>query len=250
MNPINKILLRHVQKLIFRILLLAVALFLYFTHSEKLNFPIILQQGFGGIFLWTVWVILVVEMLYRIFPNKSIALGARKHFSCSYSAASAVQIDVMDKTAMRGLLNKGALLSFLSWLLSSAAILFALYIFELLTPATVLILLLIYAVLDLAFILFFCPFQALFMRNHCCVTCRIYNWDYFMMCAPMILFPSFYSISLVLLSLAVLLRWEIALRKNPHFFIRRTNKNLRCEFCEDKLCRAAKNYPGCQIHNP
>jgi len=234
-NGMRTVLNHHIQKFIFRTLLLAVAIFLFFIYNEKLDFTAVLQQGFGGIFLWVIWIILVIEMLYRIFPNTSIAIGARKHFPRSYTATSEAKTDVNDKAAMLKSLNKGVLFSLIGWLVATAAILFVL--FPILTPPTVLILMLVFAVLDLAFILFVCPFRVLFMKNHCCVTCRIYNWDYFMMCAPLIIFPSFYSISLTLLSTAVLLRWEVALRKNPHFFTRTTNKNLTCESCEDKTCR-------------
>ncbi|MDR0310366.1 MAG: hypothetical protein LBJ21_02150, partial [Acidobacteriota bacterium] len=85
---ISKMFKRHIWSLILRSALLAAAIYLYFTDREKLDFSVILQQDLlSGLFLWIVWGMLIVEMLYRIFPNKRIAIGARKHFSCSYSAA-------------------------------------------------------------------------------------------------------------------------------------------------------------------
>ncbi|MCL2399086.1 MAG: hypothetical protein FWC91_04980 [Defluviitaleaceae bacterium] len=234
-------------KFVFRILLLVAAFFLYFTDRERLNFVTILQQGFDGIFLWIIWIHLVVGMLYRVFPNKTIAIGARKHFACSYKAMPVTKIDADLRRLSDGqaslpndsLLrkNKGALLSAFAWLTASTSILFVLYLLDMLTPVTVLILALIYSVLDIAFILFFCPFRAFFMRNRCCVVCRIYNWDYFMMCALLILFPSFYSLSLFLLSMVVVLCWETSLHKNPHFFMRETNENLSCSLCKDIHCK-------------
>jgi len=224
-------------KLAFRLMLLVVAFVLYFVNIEMLDFTTILQQGFEGIYLWVVWCTLVVGMLYRIFPNKKIALGARKHFSCTYKGTPVIQIDVKDKARILKFLNKGAFLSAFTWLTVSVVIFFVLFQFDKLTPATILILALLYSVTDLVFILFFCPFQVIFMRNHCCAVCRIYNWDYFMMCAPLILFPSFYAISLFLLSIVVIIIWEVALYKNPHFFTKETNESLRCELCDDKLCK-------------
>jgi len=228
-------LLRHVLKLIFRFLLLAVALIFYFTDREMLYFPTILQQGVSGAFLWVVWIALAVDMLFRIIPNKRVAIGARKHFACSYTAPASADAGKKDLTNKPGQLHKGAFLSALAWLAVSAAIIAALFFLGMLTPASVLNFVLFYSALDLVFILVFCPLRALFMKNQCCVVCRIYNWDYFMMCAPLILFPGFYSISLVLLSVVVLLQWEIALRKNPRFFMRETNENLRCEQCKEKV---------------
>ena len=224
-------------KLVFRILILVVAFSLYFIDREMLNFATILQRGLNEIFLWFVWITLVIGMLYRIFPNKRIAIGARKHFSCSYKPTHSNKIDIIkDKSMMRGLLNKGAFFSVSAWFLVSVLIIFALFLLGILTPAAVLILSLIYSILDLVFILFFCPFKMLFIRNHCCTVCRIYNWDYFMMCTPLIIFPNFYSISLFLLSMTVLAVWEISLYKNPHFFMSETNANLCCDLCEDNLC--------------
>ena len=238
--------IRHVGKLTFRVLLLAAALFLYFTDSEKLNFISMPRQGFADGFLYFVWITLVVGMLYRIFPNKRITLGARKHFACSYKASPLVESAAGNMPAARKQLHKGAFLCAAVWIVFNAAIFLAFRLPGILTPATALIIMLFYSVCDVVCILFFCPFRVFFMRNRCCAVCRIYNWDYLMMCTPMVLFPHVYSISLVLISVIVLLRWEISLHNNPHFFITETNETLRCELCEDKLCllrnrKAGKN---------
>ena len=45
----------------------------------------------------------------------------------------------------------------------------------------------VYSVCDIICILFFCPFQTWFMKNKCCSSCRIYNWDYAMMFTPLFL---------------------------------------------------------------
>ena len=233
--------LRHVWRLVFRALLLLIAACLFFFNGDKLNFTSIFRQGLGGVFLWIVWLMLVVEMLYRLFPNKSIATGARKHYACSFSAAPCADNGTEDKQKLAKQLNKGALPCALGWVIISAAVLAALYLLEMLTPSAMMIVLLVYAVGDVIFILFFCPFRVLFMHNRCCVVCRIYNWDYFMICAPLIIFPHFYSISLFLLSAAVVVRWEIAYGKNPHYFLEETNENLSCESCKEKICSSQRN---------
>ena len=222
----------------FRVLLLAAAVFLYFFDVEMLDFTNAPRLSFGGAFLWVVWIVFAVEMLYRLIPNKKIAAGARKHFSSFYKGGNKGK-----KTASHMQLHRGAVFSGLGWLLVTAGVLYGLFVLQLLTPAAVLIIALVYSVADLVFILFFCPFQTLFMHNHCCVDCRIYNWDYFMMFAPLALFPSFYSVVLVILATAVLVRWEISVWKNPHFFTRETNENLRCEACADDLCQL-RTSPG------
>ena len=236
--------LRQLLKFFFRTALLAAAILLYFVDMERIDFLTIFQQGIGGVFLWIVWIMLVVEMLLRIIPNKRIAIGARKHYKSSFKAASSAETAAGNIDAKPKNLHKGALMSAIAWFAVSAAILTVLFFLDMLSPAVVMIYMLVLAVLDLVFILIFCPFRAFFMKNKCCTVCRIYNWDYIMMCAPLILFPSFYSISLVALSLIVLLRWEIALFKNPQYFLSKTNENLRCESCKEKgflkRCRIQK----------
>ena len=226
-------LIRHIFRLVFHIILLAIALVLYFIDSERLNYVYVFRQGLGGMFLWVVWLALAIPMLFRIIPNRRIAMGARKHFACSFDP-----VDTAAKSRVGELrrLHKGAFLCGLSWFTITAAVIFALHWLDMLTPAAILIIALAYAFVDLVFVLFFCPFRTLFMGNHCCATCRIHNWDYFMKCAPLILSPNAYSISLVALSAAVVLCWEISLCRNPQFFMDQTNRNLHCGTCEDKLC--------------
>ena len=211
MIHISKMLLKHICKLAFRAILLVVAI-----------------VNFNNAIIWIFWGALVIEMLCRIIPNKRVSIGARKHFANSYAPMPDM---VHDKK-----LHKGAFLSAIAWFLTTGSALFILFLLDALTPAVVLIAALAFSVLDMLFIIFFCPFQKLFMQNHCCTECRIHNWDYFMMCAPLIIFPTVFSISLFILATAVLLRWEFSVHKNPHFFTRKTNKNLHCDKCEDKLC--------------
>lgn len=228
---------RHIAILAFRVLLLAGAVSLWLTDKERLGLSVMLRRGIGGAFLCVVWIVLVAGMLLRLIPNKRITAGARKHYARSYRAAAA-SANYRPVIAMKSSkLHKGALISALAWVALNAAVYLALSLNGLLTPLTTVVLMLFYAVCDTVCILFFCPFQAFFLRNRCCADCRIHNWDYLMMCTPMLFIPSVYSISLLLLSAAVVLRWEIALLKNPHYFMVETNENLRCECCSDKLCQ-------------
>jgi hypothetical protein len=111
-------------------------------------------------------------------------------------------------------------------------------------PEGMVLLLLAYTVCDMICILFFCPFQVFFMKNRCCTVCRIYNWDCLMICTPLLPFPNPYSVSLVLLSLAVLIRWELAYSRRPHYFFEQTNENLGCQLCTDRLCTLRRPWPA------
>jgi len=208
------------MRLFLRTLLLAAAIFLYLRDETLLDFTA------GAVLPWLVWLSLAIEMLYRIIPNTRIAIGARKHFAVSYTAR--------ENNEPLPDLHTGAAASAAAWLLCTAALVLALRAFGLLSPGVVLILMLFYSFVDLLFIMVFCPFRALFMKNRCCAVCRIYNWDYIMMCAPLLVFPGVYSISLFALSAAVVFVWERSLRRNPHFFMRETNENLRCDLCNER----------------
>jgi hypothetical protein len=94
-----------------------------------------------------------------------------------------------------------------------------------------------YGVCDIICILFFCPFQTWFMKNRCCTTCRIYNWDFAMLFTPFLFIPSLYTYSLLGMALLILARWEITYKLHPERFSERTNEALRCKNCTEKLCK-------------
>ena len=75
------------------------------------------------------------------------------------------------------------------------------------------------------------------MKNKCCGTCRIYNWDYAMMFTPLLFVPGYYSWTLLGASLILLLRWEVAVYLHPERFSEATNACLACQNCPEKLCQ-------------
>ena len=97
-----------------------------------------------------------------------------------------------------------------------------------------------YSVCDMICILFFCPFQTWLMKNKCCNTCRIYNWDYIMMFTPLLVVDNPYAKCLVALSLLLLIRWELNYFMHPERFYEHTNCALSCANCKEKLCHHKK----------
>jgi len=213
---------------------------LFITERDQLDFTTLPFLNFGGVLLYIFWIALVVDMLYCLIPNKRIAVGARKHFAPPAAVSFAFITGENDEPSVMSKLNKGAIKSALAWVILNVIIFFVLSHFDLLIPEVAVLLMLFYSVADLICVLFLCPFQLLFMRNKCCTTCRIHNWDFLMMCTPMILFPHIYSFSLLFIAIAVLLRWEIAFRKRPFQFIEQTNQDLNCSSCSDKFCLIRK----------
>ena len=232
----------HIFIFVGRIILLFLAIILYvqgqlnFTELERpltrtgVVFSIprhsvgqsqtMLPSEIGNIvFLIVVWVTLVIGMLGRIIPNKFVTTGAGKHFRPDRKAVIS---------------HRGVLAIAVTWLILNTSLILVLRQFDLFNTGIAIIIALIYSVCDVAFILFYCPFQKLFMHNKCCATCRIYNWDFFMTCTPLIPFLHIYSISLVLLSVIVLIRWEVAIYKKSYSLV------TDCADCRDKMCYAKR----------
>ena len=93
----------------------------------------------------------------------------------------------------------------------------------------------LFYVCDLICVLIWCPFR-LIMKNKCCTTCRIFNWDHLMMFSPLVFIGGFYAISLVVLAVLAWLIWELCVMLHPERFSEMTNVSLKCSECTDKLC--------------
>ncbi|MCL1863683.1 MAG: hypothetical protein FWF78_08960 [Defluviitaleaceae bacterium] len=221
---IDNMVKKHLRMLVVRLILFLVGI--YFFSLGLLDFTNV-RNIFSGVFLFACWGMLVVGMLYRVIPNKRISTGARRHF---------FNDEEVTDTRIVSSLNKRVVFVAVVWVVFNAVIFFVLHIFNILTPAVAILITLFYALCDVVFILFWCPFQTFFMKNPCCTECRIYNWDYAMMVTPLIIFPSIFTVSLILMAVLVLIRWEVAAYKNPGQFLQNTKKTLSCADCEDRLC--------------
>jgi hypothetical protein len=84
---------------------------------------------------------------------------------------------------------------------------------------------------DYICIMLWCPFRDLFLKNKCCNTCRISNWDRLMKFALLLFIPNIYTISIFILGLIVFISWEISYTMHPQYFFSLSNTNLRCSEC-------------------
>jgi len=110
-----------------------------------------------------------------------------------------------------------------------------LYFQGILSRVALLMITIVFYVCDLICVLIWCPFR-LIMRNRCCTTCRIFNWDHLMMFTPVLFVDSFYTWSLLLMSLAAWILWEACVLLFPERFWEHSNAALQCAQCTDKLC--------------
>lgn len=186
--------------------------------------------------LMLLWLAFVVTIIVRFIPDVVQNPGYQKIFG-RYFVPSAdfdeeyIRIKHRIKHA-----NKGAWKVLALWVVVNAVI-GALYFTDIIDAAVLVIISAFFAVADVVCILYYCPFQHWFMKNRCCMNCRIYNWDFLMICTPLIFIKSWLSWSLVLISLLVFIRWEYAYKHYPERFFAATNNKLRCVSCSSKLCR-------------
>ena len=224
---ISEISAMHYFKLWFRSLLLLGALALYIFARITGTFSALDAVEKRPALLGFIWLVFAIEMLFRFFPSHLESMGCQKQFARNERPTG----NPLPKDKN----NRSAGYVALAWL-ALTGLIGLVYRIGWIDEAILFLICLAFSVCDMICILFFCPFQTWFMKNKCCGSCRIYNWDYAMMFSPLIFTPSFYTWSLLALSLALLVRWEITYWRHPERFYEVTNESLKCAFCKEKLC--------------
>ena len=181
--------------------------------------------------LWLIW---VFDMVLQIIPIKNkVALGSQKLFANRFQP-------------IRKKINYKALKNYIRKTTSSAyrvliiwvmliSIIGLLYYFDIINKIWLFMFSVFFYVCDLICVLIWCPFR-LIMKNKCCTTCRIFNWDHLMMFSPLIFCGGFFAISLVVMAFLSWFIWELCVLTYPERFSEMTNIALRCSNCTDKLC--------------
>jgi hypothetical protein len=85
-------------------------------------------------------------------------------------------------------------------------------------------------------IMLWCPFRTYFLKNSCCNTCRISNWDRIMKFSVLIFIPNIFTISIFILGSLIFLYWEFQHYRHPERFYRISNKTLWCTNCDKVTC--------------
>ena len=179
-----------------------------------------------------VWIFFVIDMAFRFFPSRLESMGCQKQFRRNYEPVG----ENIKPTNQSWRVTAAVTLAWLGL----NAVIGLLYFIGFIDKGIVVLISIAFSVCDIICILFFCPFQTWFMKNRCCASCRIYNWDFAMMFTPLVFIPSIYTYSLLGCALLLLLRWEIAYKVHPERFSTSTNKCLDCSRCKEKLCSHKK----------
>jgi hypothetical protein len=225
-------------RLVFRIAVFVAAICLYLSDKSSLVISNGLPLGNGIKPLHILWLILTAEMILKFFPQKVMSMGCRKQFKANYAPSGKKPLKTEIAAWMKG--ENAAAKKVLAVWLGGNAVVAILYYAKILGESEMVLLSLFYYVCDLICILVYCPFQSLIMKNRCCVTCRIFNWDSMMMFTPLVFVRSFFSWSLVLIALFLLIHWEVTYWRHPQRFLEESNQSLTCAHCSDNLCKVKK----------
>ena len=231
--PVSDIRKRYIMRLVARVIILVSCVLAYVF--DWIRFDVLQEDGFFKRLsamhaLWLVW---VTDMIFQLLPAKNIALGSQKLFKVRFRPVlEKINVNALKKyivsttrTAYKVMILWGVLIAALGSFKHMG----------LLKDAHLFLISVLFYVCDLICVLVWCPFR-LIMKNKCCTTCRIFNWDHLMMFTPMLFVAGFYSYSLILFAFAVFVVWEMCVLLYPERFWENSNMALKCSECTDKLC--------------
>ena len=225
---------RYFARLLCRIAIFVICLFVCFAAPQV--FDILEGMNFFAAFsplhiLWFVW---IMDMLLQIVPVKNkVALGSQKLFANRFRPTR----KKINYQALKNYIvttTKSAYRVLLIWI-ALIAVIGGLYYTDVIDKLWLFMISVCFYVCDLICVLIWCPFR-LIMKNKCCTTCRIFNWDHLMMFSPLLFMGGFYAVSLVGTAILAWLVWELCVMIYPERFWEITNLSLKCCECTDKLC--------------
>ena len=184
--------------------------------------------------LHLLWIIWVIDMFLQVIPIRNkVPLGSQKLFANRFRPIR----EKINHEALRSYIvstTKAAYKVFLLWC-ALIAVIGILCCSGVIDRTALFMISVFFYVCDLICVLIWCPFR-LIMKNRCCTTCRIFNWDHLMMFSPLIFQRGFFAHSLVLMSAVAWLVWELCVMMYPERFWDHSNAALQCSECTDKLC--------------
>ena len=225
---------RYALRLVGRIAVLIIAIL--FCIFDPAQFEVIRGMNFFRSFSWLhlLWCIWVIDMAVQLMPVKAnISLGSQKLWHMRFKPIrEAFSIEKVKKHVLET--TRAALWVVVLWC-ALIAVIGVLAWQGIMTDIALFVTSIVFYVCDLICVLIWCPFR-LIMKNRCCTTCRIFNWDHLMMFSPLLFMPSVYCWSLLGLSIVAVLVWEIFVFLHPERFWEGANEALTCASCTDKLC--------------
>lgn len=230
MARISKVTQRYLLDFLFRLTVFLLIGWVYLTRPDWLDFT-------AGCLSWPLvllWAAVLASMLAQLNVNSGLTTGCLKQYPSRFDPVPEFDRQELRQAVRRQ--NCGAVKVAAVWLAVNFC--FGLcYYLEAVKMAFLVLLCALYYLCDLVCVLFFCPFQQFLMHNRCCVNCRIFAWGSWMMAAPLMYIPHWYSWTLSGTALVVLAVWEVRFHRYPERFWYGSNRNLQCGSCREQLCR-------------
>lgn len=231
MSEIRK---RYFVRLICRIVIFVICFVLCLTRPE--DFTVLNGMQFFRRFsplhlLWAIW---MLDMIQQVIPVKNkLPLGSMKLFANRFRPIR----DKINYAALREYVRSTTIAAYkvMPLWLALLVVIATLYYTGVIGKLALFLISVAFYVCDLICVLIWCPFR-LIMKNRCCTTCRIFNWDHLMMFSPIVFMGGFFAISLFAMSLVAWIVWELCVLIYPERFWERSNAALKCSECTDKLC--------------
>ena len=228
--------IRRFHNLIFRLVITSVVIGFYIVDASTILDP--LGESINVNIFTLLWFIFVLEILSRFLPSHNI--GVSKVFASSfvelaYDKASIRKEQVADSVR--------AFLMFIIYIIATM-IVTVLYTMGIIDKGVVVIIVLSYWTLSEVFVQLFCPISYLFFGKKCCNKCRFYSWDYMLMFTPLLFIGSVYTYIVVILSVILVIFWEISYIRHPERFYDMSNESLKCVNCTNKNCKYKNTFNG------
>ncbi|XMB86467.1 hypothetical protein RJG79_01330 [Mycoplasmatota bacterium WC44] len=212
-------------KYFFAALLMITSFILYFFFYDfLLTIPIWVYN--------ILWLMFVIDILSVLIPGLTKHSSNGKHFKKFFKEANYSKEQLFDYIKN---MRSRVLLTFILYIFFLLGIGFF-YYFKIINRDHIILLVIALNFIDYFCINTWCIFHKVFIRNRCCNTCRIYNWDHFFKFSPFIFIPEFRTLSLFILGIISLLQWEINYALHPERFTDISNENLKCTHC-NHYCR-------------
>ena len=229
----------HIFKFIYRLLmLLSVAAILIVGAVIGSDEPFINEKA-GAAVVYSVSTVFTIEMIARLLPIKLFeSIGTVKHYKRYYSprkTETPTDRKIFYKRSFREIAPVAVF-----WVLLNGIFVILLKL-SLIGESVMILLSLIFGVGDLVCVLFVCPFK-LMMKNRCCSSCRIYNWDMLFLVTPLIFTRNAAFILPISLAFVIFLLWEVSFYLHPERFYPEGNGRLLCAECREKQCLHHKRF--------
>ena len=231
---VSVMLRKYRLRLAFRVLTAVVTVWVLL--ADRSAFRVLTGWGFWQRLspLHLLWLIWMGDMVLQLIPTRQVmAMGSQKQFGRWYRPAAGWDAGALADYVRKS--DRGANKVLVSWV-AVTIILGVLRSAEIFGPEELLLTSVFFYVCDLICVVVWCPFRTFLMKNRCCTTCRIFNWDHMMMFVPFLFVPGFYGWTLAGLAAVVAVVWEVLWCRHPERFWEGSNQALRCANCADRLC--------------